>query len=154
MTVRTGTPPTEVIYCLSTDTKPTSQAIGQRLIEYDTGEEFECYDGTNWLKRKVTMITYPTRNRVTATAEYTTKIGDDIIDVNTSGGGVAIHLASDCVWSGKQYTIKDAGGVAGTNVITIDTEGAETIDGAASYVINTNYGSIDVHGDGSNWLIH
>lgn len=46
--------------------------------------------------------------------------------------------------------IKDESGGAATNNITIDTEGAETIDGAVSLTINANYGSVQLYSNGSN----
>jgi hypothetical protein len=43
----------------------------------------------------------------------------------------------------NQYVIiKDERGTAGTDNITVNANGAETIDGAASTVININYGSV------------
>lgn len=47
-------------------------------------------------------------------------------------------LASVPLW--VEYIVKDESGGAGANNITIDGDGAETIDGAATKVINSNYG--------------
>ena len=54
--------------------------------------------------------------------------------------------------TGKVFVIKDAGG-AGTNAITIATAGSETIDGAASIQIISNYGAANLMFDGSNYLV-
>jgi hypothetical protein len=59
---------------------------------------------------------------------------------------------AQCV-SGRTLIIKDAGGNAGTNNITIDTEGAETIDGENTLVISSDYGAYTLYSDGSNWFI-
>lgn len=48
--------------------------------------------------------------------------------------------------------IKDVTGSANTNNITVNTPGAETIDGAASDVINSNFASITYVSDGTNWF--
>lgn len=53
----------------------------------------------------------------------------------------------------RRFTIKDESGQAGTYAINITTEGAETIDGAASISINSNYGSVDLYSDGTNLFI-
>jgi len=45
---------------------------------------------------------------------------------------------------GNEYQIKDASGAAATNNITVARNAADTIDGATSYVINTNYGTVRV----------
>ena len=60
---------------------------------------------------------------------------------------------SDQVINGRTVIIKDAGGNATANTITIDTEGSETIDGAATKVINANYGVVELYCDGTNWFI-
>jgi len=48
--------------------------------------------------------------------------------------------------------VKDVGGAAGTNAITVDTEGTENIDGGASVTISADYGKVRVFSDGNNWF--
>jgi len=56
--------------------------------------------------------------------------------------------------SGRTLIIKDISGTATTNPITISHHASETIDGAPSFVINTNYGSITISSDALlNWWI-
>jgi hypothetical protein len=50
------------------------------------------------------------------------------------------------------HRIKDSVGSAGTNNITITPSG-KNIDGVASYVIATNYGSADIVYNGSEWSV-
>lgn len=45
---------------------------------------------------------------------------------------------------GKKYTVKDVTGAAGANPITVSGVGVDTFDGAASVVIDTDYGCINV----------
>lgn len=52
--------------------------------------------------------------------------------------------------SGRKIIIKDEGGNASTNNITITT--GANVDGASSKVINTNYGSTTMVFDGTNWF--
>jgi len=33
---------------LSTDTKPTGVPVGSTFLEYNSGQTWVCYDGTNW----------------------------------------------------------------------------------------------------------
>ena len=71
-----------------------------------------------------------------------------------TGGGDTVTLpAAATVAAGKAYIIKDESGSAAANAITIDGNGAETIDGAATVLINTNYGSRTLVCNGSNWFI-
>lgn len=40
----------------STDDKPTSVPIGSTFFEYDTGDLYICYDGTNWAVKDNTTV--------------------------------------------------------------------------------------------------
>ena len=49
--------------------------------------------------------------------------------------------------------VKDATGGATLNAITLTTPGSETIDGAASYLVDSSYESATVVSDGSDYFI-
>lgn len=49
-------------------------------------------------------------------------------------------------------TFKDAGGNSNSNPITIETESTETIDGANSATINTDFAELKIYSDGSDWF--
>lgn len=54
---------------------------------------------------------------------------------------------------GQRFIIKDENGLAGSNNITIQTvDGTTLIDGAASILINTNYGAVTILFDGTNYF--
>lgn len=82
---------------------------------------------------------------------YTTTVDDEIIAVDTTFGAVTITLGSAACRAGQIITIKDYGGLSGTFAITIATEGAETIDGAATDTINTNRLSKQYFSSGTHW---
>jgi len=86
-------------------------------------------------------------------ATYSTLAEDHIIHVTytATAAVTALTLPTAQTKSGRLIIVKDAAGNAATNNITIDTQGSETIDGAATYVINTNYGKVTLYSDGSNW---
>jgi uncharacterized repeat protein (TIGR01451 family) len=75
-----------------------------------------------------------------------------ITDIN-SGGDVKTLPDISTLTTGQIITIKDTSGNAGTDNITIETFSTETIDGALSYVINTDYGSINLLFNGINYSI-
>lgn len=54
---------------------------------------------------------------------------------------------------GKLYVVKDESGGAASTTITVVSVGGETIDGAASKTITTNYNSLKFITDGANWFI-
>lgn len=72
----------------------------------------------------------------------------------TSSSAVTVNLPaiSTLDFPNLVINIKDAGFSAGTNNITVNAGGSDLIDGASSYVIDTNYESITLVNDGgTNW---
>jgi len=72
--------------------------------------------------------------------------------IQTVGGEASFHLMTALLTSpgaGAVITIK----TGGTNNVVIDTEGAETIDGAANYTLDASYEAVTLTNDGSNWFI-
>lgn len=89
-----------------------------------------------------------------AGATYTVLRTDDIIHSTYSAtGAVTITIPTALMAEKKTITIKDAGGNAGTNNITIATQGAETIDGGATYKIINDYDAITLYSNGVGWFI-
>jgi len=78
----------------------------------------------------------------------------EIILVDNTDAARTITIDSDDI-ARKRYlvTIKDTSNGAGTNNITIATEGSETIDGSATAVISTNNGQVTLYSDGTNLFI-
>lgn len=76
---------------------------------------------------------------------------ENIIYVNAVGGNVVVTPPAAATRDGKYYTIKKID--ASANTVTIDPNGAETIDGALTLVITTQYTAVKIHCDGSNWWI-
>ena len=66
---------------------------------------------------------------------------------------ITLPLAAS-VSDGRIYIIKDKDGQSLDNNITVVRAGSDTVDGATSQVLNSNYGSWMIVGDGaSNWYI-
>lgn len=87
-------------------------------------------------------------------ATYDLLVSDYILSVTytATGAVTSLTLPTAQVVAGRIAIVKDAGGNAGTNNITVDTEGAQTIDGVSTYVINSNYQSASLYCDGTNWF--
>ncbi len=92
----------------------------------------------------------------TATAiDYLVKTFDYLIGVTSTAAIRTITLPTAAnATVGKIYVIKDESGGAATNNIIIDGNGSETVDGALTQAITTNYGSMQLYTDGSNWFIY
>jgi hypothetical protein len=97
-------------------------------------------------------VGYNTRTLV-KTSGYTTSRADYVILVNSTSAPVTITLPTAVGIEGKELIVKDYLGQAATNNITIATTSAQTIDGASTKVLSTNYISYKVISDGANWSI-
>jgi hypothetical protein len=93
---------------------------------------------------------------VAKTANYTVDSAgtpDSVIlcDSNTGTSAFTVTLPAAAV--GRMVTVKDSGGGSATYTVTIATPASQTIDGAASYVLEVNYGAVTLTNDGTNWFI-
>jgi hypothetical protein len=90
-----------------------------------------------------------------AAATYDLLVTDLLVHVTYTGtwAVTSLTLPTAQVSNGRRVIVKDAGGGATANNITIDTEGSETIDGAATLVIAVDYGYAELYSDGTNWFV-
>lgn len=84
-------------------------------------------------------------------ATYQILVTDDIIGVSRAGV-VNVTTPAAGAGTGQSWTVKDESGAAAANNITI-TAGTGTIDGAATFVINTNFGSATFYFTGTNYFV-
>lgn len=100
-----------------------------------------------------TVMVSPAPRVVTAAGAVTITTADYLVVVNkTVGAATTVNLPASPT-AGDTYIIKDGKGDAVTNNITIDPDGATTIDGGTTYILNENYGSITVVWNSSEWSI-
>jgi len=71
----------------------------------------------------------------------------------TDTGAVGLTLDTDLTVDGRILTIKDGELNANTNNIVIGTEGAGTIDEAATYTMDADGESVTLLSDGTDWFI-
>jgi len=90
-----------------------------------------------------------TTRAVTATTTLTA--ADALLLVDTTSGAVTVNLPAVTSSAGKRFTVKKTN--AGANNVTLDGDGSETIDGAATLAWNTQYAAYTVQSDGSVWWI-
>lgn len=92
------------------------------------------------------------RPHVSKTANYTASIEtDSVILCDATGGAFTITLPTAASADGYQFDIKKID--ASANTVTVDGDGAETIDDSTTAVLTTQYESITVYSDGSEWWI-
>jgi hypothetical protein len=88
------------------------------------------------------------------TGTYTILEADDkSVYLSNSGTAYAITLPAADSTAGRFYIIKDISSTASTANITVTASGTNSIDGAATYVIASNYGSATFinRGNSINW---
>ncbi len=74
-----------------------------------------------------------------------------VISNLTVPGAVAFNLPAGVI--GQYFMIVDGKGDANSNNITVTPNGAETINGAATYTITTNRGAVVLAFRGTNWSV-
>jgi hypothetical protein len=90
-------------------------------------------------------------DRVAVTsATFTVRPRDRIIGVSFAGV-VTITLPSATGVDGR-YIVKDESGAAAANNITVQGPSGQTIDGAATNTISTNYGVRGYYSNRTNWF--
>lgn len=92
-------------------------------------------------------------HRTGAGGNYTILTTDHIVGVTDTSTPKTINLPAAGRVAGMSFIIADESGGAGTNNITVSGNGAN-IDGAATHVISTNYGKVQVYWTGSQWKTH
>ncbi len=105
-------------------------------------------DGTSWYSASREKRILQT---VSKTTTYTAVINDDVILCSTAGGAWTLTLPTAIGIKGKIYTIKKTtNDVSG---LTIDGNASETIDGAVTKLIVSQYRAITIMSDGANWHV-
>ena len=81
------------------------------------------------------------------TSTYTVDNEDCV--VNCTSGTFTVTLPTAVGIEGQYFVIKNSG----AGVITIEGDGAETIDGATNKTLSVQYESMTVVSNGANWII-
>lgn len=93
------------------------------------------------------------KNATVATATTTHSVADttDLLLCSASGGAFTVTLPAAASHSGRILSIKKTD--SSLNAVTIDGNASETIDGATTTRLSTQYESVDIICDGTNWHI-
>ena len=94
------------------------------------------------------------RYEVTGVSNSTINLtgGEYVVFVDPTAAAVTVNLPA-APTNGMAFKIKDSAGQALTHNITIDPASTETIDGALTAVINTDYGALEIVYSGIEWMI-
>lgn len=87
----------------------------------------------------------------TITSSETLTENDVFVEVDATAGPVTITLIPAATHPGKGYEIKKID--ASANAVTVDGDGAETIDDAATRILALQYDAIGIRSVGTEWWI-
>ncbi len=107
-------------------------------------------DDTVTAAKLVDGISIP-RSIVSKTTTYTITSSDDIVTCDASGGAFTVTLPAAASNTGLVLLIKKTDN--GTNAVTVDGNGSETIDGSTTIALPGLNNFIEVVSDGTNWVI-
>jgi hypothetical protein len=85
------------------------------------------------------------------TGAYTATSSDDLIPCSASGGAFTVTLPAAASNTGMVVTIKKTD--SSSNAVTVDANGAETIDGATTVALSSQYEAITLACDGTGWHV-
>lgn len=95
-------------------------------------------------------ISYNANSR-TVTAAYTVQTEDHTVLASATGAAFTISLPAVSPKAYRVVVIKKID--SGSNEVTIDAYGSQTIDGAATYALARQYQSVELHSNGSSWSV-
>ncbi len=108
--------------------------------------------GTIWLDPDATASATPNIVTVTTiTSDTTITTSFVVVLCDASGGNITTTLLTAVGNSGRWFVIKKIDSSA--NTVIIDSNGSETIDGGLTATLTSQFESINIVSDGSNWHI-
>jgi hypothetical protein len=114
-------------------------STGQRVVA--SSASALTFDNFKYLVTSITNSNSP----------YTALSTDEVILCNATSGAITVNLGAAASNSGKVLIIKKTD--SSVNLVTIDANSTETIDGALTKKLATQYESLKIVCDGSNWQI-
>ena len=91
------------------------------------------------------------KDYVSVTSHYTLTTDNDVVFVNSSAALVNVYIPTANGVGGKEIIVKKT--VGSNNVVINPVVGTETIDGNSSFTITSNYESVTLISDNTNWFI-
>jgi hypothetical protein len=124
------------------------------LYKFGIKDNFSTDEKETWLKRgqKFNRTIF---NTLVSGSVYSSSANDYLIGITSLSYAPNVGLPRPkLVGAGKTYIVKDEAGGAGTTTITVRSAAEETIDGAATSTLTTNYQSKSFYTDGANWFVY
>ena len=126
---------------------PTHTApIGTFYWDLTNNVSYQNNDGgTGWTK------TGGSKSLIAKAGAYTITTSDEVVIADAAAASFTLTLPTAVGNTGKVYWIKKIDATA--NTVTVDGDGGQLIDGAATAVLTTQYEAITVISDGTEWWV-
>jgi hypothetical protein len=105
----------------------------------------------SYATKKITRANLFKKTVRTATTTDSPTDADDVVLCNAASAGFTVNLPAASGRTGKVFTFKKTDST--TNVVTLDGNASETIDGATTRTLTLQYEAVNLVCDGSNWHI-
>lgn len=123
-------------------TADTSPSVADSLLSYDaSADSLKKVTKANLFKSKMTSVS------TTATADAE----DDVLLCDATSGAFTVTLPAAASYTGKEFSFKKTD--SSSNIVTIDGNGLETIEGKTSIRLCSQYDALTIVSDGANWAI-
>lgn len=99
---------------------------------------------------RLQTTSFSAANTAAKTANYTILVSDYAVKGNTTAGAFNITLPTAVSKTGQIFIIKQIGTA---NTLTVNTTSSQTIDGATTYALTTQYSFVVVQSNGATWDI-
>lgn len=125
----------------------STPADGTMALDSNAGKLWARLSGGTWKGSQV-LVGNPIASK---TANYTLSSNDETGIGDATSGAFTFTLPSSTGTNGRRYTIKKKD--ASVNGVIVATTSAQTIDGAATKTLGSQWAFITVCSDGTNWII-
>jgi hypothetical protein len=127
-------------------TSPTHQLVVSGTVSSSVNVSASAFYGSGMILAGGLSL-----NRVAVSSHVTASKNDYYLGVDTTSTAVDIRLLNAAVLdSGQTYVVKDEGGNANNNNITIRTSGSQTIDGQNLVILISPHASIQIYCNGAD----
>jgi hypothetical protein len=148
---------------------PKSEWDESNAPDEEKDETLDYYRGSMWLRTSTTLpqlflchdsteddakwvqLALQVSSVVSKTSAYSIAETDDVVLCNATGGAFDVTLPDAADFKGRRFTIKRLN--SGSHAVTVAAASGQTIDGASTSVLGTQYLAITVVSDGSNWFV-
>ena len=121
-----------------------SQSVASSTVGVNGVSHFNNVDFLVYANGFVSLLSRATNYTNVSTSPYTVLSTDQYLSVDTSSIPITLNFPNAPTFK-REWVIKDRTGNAAANNITITTPGGTvTFDGSTTYLINSNYGSVNL----------